>query len=132
MKESVRLVRFIIIGTLNALITAFVVWLMMSPLGCNYIWSNIVAYIIAQTHNFIWCKYWVFPSDGSFAREIPLFLIAFGVAYGMQFLVLLFLVEICDMNAYWAQFIGLVLYGAVNYFMNRYLTFIGRRRNKSI
>ncbi len=130
MKESVHIIRFIIIGTLNALITAFVVWLMMKHLSCNYIWSNVVAYLVAQTHNFIWCKYWVFPSDGRFVREIPFFLIAFAVAYGVQFLVLLFLVEICDMNAYWAQFIGLVLFGVVNYLMNRFLTFIGRKKRE--
>ena len=29
MKESVRIIRFAIIGTLNALIAAFVVWLLM-------------------------------------------------------------------------------------------------------
>lgn len=63
MKESVRIIRFAIIGTLNALIAAFVVWLLMHIEGESYIIANICAYIVAQIHNFIWCKYWIFPLE---------------------------------------------------------------------
>ena len=93
------------IGTLNALITVLIVWLMMDKLDCNYIATNITAYVIAQINNFFWSKYWIFSSrTGKFRREIPLFLIAFGCAY-------------C------AQFLGLFIYGAVNYLMNKKITF---------
>ena len=30
---------------------------MMDLLDINYMLSNVTAYILAQTHNFIWCKY---------------------------------------------------------------------------
>ena len=59
MKESTRICRFAVIGTLNALITAITIWVMMDELDINYMLSNVTAYILAQTHNFIWCKYWV-------------------------------------------------------------------------
>ena len=49
--------RFILVGTLNALITVLIVWLMMDKLGCNYIATNITAYVIAQINNFFWSKY---------------------------------------------------------------------------
>ena len=52
--------RFILVGTLNALITVLIVWLMMDKLGCNYIATNITAYVIAQINNFFWSKYWIF------------------------------------------------------------------------
>lgn len=45
MKESVRIIRFAIIGTLNALIAAFVVWLLMHIEGESYIIANICAYM---------------------------------------------------------------------------------------
>ena len=65
--------RFILVGTLNALITVLIVWLMMDKLGCNYIATNITAYVIAQINNFFWSKYWIFSSrTGKFRREIPL------------------------------------------------------------
>lgn len=127
MKESVRIIRFILIGTLNALITALVIWLTMSVLKCNYLVSNMAGYIAAQTNNFFWSKYWIFAShDGKFRREIPLFLIAFGCAYVAQFLALLLMVEVADLDEYLAQFLGLFVYGAVNFMMNKKVTFMDR------
>ena len=124
MKNSQQILRFIIIGTLNAFITALVVWLMMDVLHFNYIASNIAGYIAALLNNFFWSKYWIFSSrTGKFRREIPLFLIAFGCAYCSQFLALLIMVEIFDLNEYLAQFLGLFIYGAVNYMMNKKITF---------
>ncbi|MEG1544255.1 MAG: GtrA family protein [Tannerellaceae bacterium] len=124
MKESVRILRFALVGTLNALITALVIWVMMGELGVNYLWSNIAGYIAALINNFFWSKYWVFTSRKGFLKtEIPLFLIAFGCAYGAQFAALLVMVEWFSMNAYLAQFLGLFVYGAVNFIMNRKLTF---------
>lgn len=124
MKESVRVVRFIIIGSLNALITALVIWSLMDILKCNYLWSNVAGYVAALVNNFFWSKYWIFSSGaGRFWREVPLFLIAFACAYGTQFLSLLLMVEGLGWNEYLAQFLGLFVYGAVNFIMNRRLTF---------
>ncbi|MDH6357273.1 GtrA family protein [Parabacteroides sp. PF5-9] len=126
MKESVRILRFAIIGSLNALITAVVIWLMMDIFHCGYIISNIAGYIAALINNFFWSKYWIFgSSSGSFQREVPLFLIAFGCAYGAQFISLLLMVELLGINEYLAQFLGLFVYGAVNFVMNRKITFKG-------
>ena len=78
MKESVRIFRFIVIGTMNALIMALVVWLMMKEMSFDgdYMVANITAYLIAQIHNFIWCKYWIFPVENkknSIWKQILLF-----------------------------------------------------------
>ena len=104
MKESVRILRFAIVGSSNALITALVIWILMDILDCNYLWSNMAGYVAALVNNFFWSKYWVFSSGkGNFWKEIPLFLI--------------------DLNEYLGQFLGLFVYGAVNFMMNKRLTF---------
>ena len=95
MKESVRIIRFAIVGTLNALIAAFVVWLLMHIEGESYIIANICAYIVAQIHNFIWCKYWIFPLEtddkkNSIWHQMLFFIGAFALAYSAQFLFLLY------------------------------------------
>ena len=127
MKESVRIFRFIVIGTMNALIMALVVWLMMREMSFegDYMVANVTAYIIAQIHNFIWCKYWIFPTEkkSNTWRQVLLFSIAFGMAYGAQFLFLIGLVEGLDCNEYLAQFLGLFIYGSVNFLMNKRVTF---------
>lgn len=129
MKESVRIFRFIVIGTANALIMASVVWLMMENLCFegDYMVANITAYIVAQIHNFIWCKYWVFPTrhikKNSIWRQILFFCSAFAVAYTAQFLFLILLVEGLNTNEYLAQFLGLFIYGSVNFLVNKRITF---------
>ena len=126
MKESVRIFRFAVIGTLNALITAFVIWLMMDELSYDYIPANITAYIVAQIHNFIWSKYWIFPIENkknNIWKQMLFFCSAFGLAYSAQFLFLVTLVECGDVNEYLAQFLGLLIYGTVNFIVNKKLTF---------
>ena len=71
-KNMVRVMRFILIGTLNALITVLIVWLMMDKLDCNYIATNITAYVIAQINNFFWSKYgYSLPVPVSSAARFP-------------------------------------------------------------
>ena len=128
MKESVRIFRFIVIGTMNALIMALVVWLMMREMSFegDYMVANVTAYIIAQIHNFIWCKYWIFPVEkrkNNVWKQILFFCSAFGVAYTAQFLFLILLVEGLDVNEYQAQFLGLFIYGAANFIANKKITF---------
>ena len=124
MKESVRILRFAIVGTSNALIAAVVIWLLMDVLDCNYLWSNVAGYVASLINNFVWSKYWVFSArQGKFMQEIPLFLLAFGCAYATQFLFLLLLVEGIGLNEYLGQFLGLFVYGAVNFLMNKKITF---------
>ena len=127
MKESVRIFRFIVIGTMNALIMALVVWLMMREMSFegDYMVANVTAYIIAQIHNFIWCKYWVFPTEkkSNTWRQVLLFSIAFGMAYCAQFIFLIGLVEGLNCDEYLAQFLGLFVYGGVNFLMNKKVTF---------
>ena len=126
MKESTRIFRFAIIGTLNAIIMAVTVWIMMDVLDINYMLSNVTAYILAQIHNFVWCKYWVFPTENKKSntwRQVLLFTIAFGVSYMAQFLFLIGLVEGLGCNEYLAQFLGLFVYGGVQFIMNKQLTF---------
>lgn len=127
MKESVRIFRFIVIGTMNALIMALVVWLMMREMSFegDYMVANVTAYVIAQIHNFIWCKYWIFPVEkrkNNVWKQILFFCSAFGVAYTAQFLFLVLLVEGLDVNEY-AQFLGLFIYGAANFIANKKITF---------
>ena len=126
MKESVRIFRFAVIGTLNALITAFVIWLMMDELSYDYIPANITAYVVAQIHNFIWSKYWIFPIENkknNIWKQMLFFCSAFGLAYSAQFLFLVTLVECGDVNEYLAQFLGLFISGTVNFIVNKKLTF---------
>ncbi len=130
MKNSQQILRFIIIGTLNAFITALVVWLMMDVLHFNYIASNIAGYTAALLNNFFWSKFWIFQSGkGHYLPQALFFLLAFICAYGSQFIFLLWMVELLDWNEYVSQFIGLFIYGFVNFLMNKKITFHSKEQS---
>lgn len=99
----------------------------MHHLQVDYIPSNIVAYLLAQTNNFLWCKYWVFRSDEidkfNIWEQVLFFAIAFGIAYTIQFVLLLIMVEVLDLNEYLATCLGFVFYGMLLYTINNKFTF---------
>lgn len=124
MKNSRQIIRFILIGTLNALITAIVVGVMMDIFHVNYLWSNVCGYVAALVNNFFWSKFWIFSSGkGGYLREAILFFVAFICAYCAQVVCLLGMVEGLGWNEYFSQFMGLFVYGGVNFFMNKKVTF---------
>lgn len=128
MKGSVRLFRFTVVGTLNALLTAVFIWFFMEYLGWNYKEANVLSYLLAQTNSFLWCKYWIFPVDPEKSKhntfqQILLFGLTVLIAYIGQLLFILFLIELLQFNEYLGQFLGLFVYGAITYLCNRYLTF---------
>ena len=73
--------------------------------------ANVTAYVVSQIHNFIWCKYWIFPLDkenkkNTVWHQMLFFAGAFALAYSAQFVFLLVLVELLHCNEYLAQFLG--------------------------
>ena len=54
-----------------------------------------LAYIAGVINSFFWSKLWVFKKlNSNFMREAVLFLVSFGICYGIQFVALLVLVEV--------------------------------------
>ena len=86
--------------------------------------SNAVGYIAALINSFIWSKLWVFQTrNTNLWREMLYFGVAFLIAYGSQFAFFKTMIFRADVNEYLVQFLGLFIYGAVNFIMNRRLTF---------
>lgn len=127
-KETVKILKFCVVGFSNAVVTAGVIYVMMHLFSYDYMIANICGYIIGVTNSFIWNKLWVFQAHNTnIWREIVLFSFAFSIAYLFQFIFLLMLVEHLDMNEYLAQFLGLFIYGGINFVMNRALTFSSKK-----
>lgn len=127
MKESTRVFRFALIGTLNALLTAGIIWFMMHYLDSEYKVANITGYLIAQFNNFFWCKYWIYVSEESKKGNIFFQFIKFStsclLAYLVQFVFIYLLIDLLGCNPYLGQFLGLFVYGASNFLFNRFISF---------
>lgn len=56
-------------------------------------------------------------------REAVLFLVCFGICYGIQFVALLALVELLLLDETWAQLVSMAVYTLCNFAMNKFITF---------
>ena len=123
-EEFLRVMRFVVVGFSNFVIISLTVWIMMHLCQADMLPANITAYAIALVNNFVWNKLWVFRArGGNLLREIALNLIAYGTAYLLQLGCSFALADLLGMNEYVAQFIGLCVFGATNFIMNKLLTF---------
>lgn len=119
-----QLIRFGIVGVINTLITLAVIYLLQEVLDVKYTKANLAGYVAGVINSFFWSKLWVFKKlNSNFIREAVLFLISFGVCYGIQFVSLLVLVELLHIPDLWAQLLGMVVYTLCNFIMNRCITF---------
>ena len=90
----------------------------------KYTISNFIGYIAGVVNSFFWNKLWVFKKlNSNFIREAILFLVCFGICYGIQFISLLILVEILYVPDSWAQLLSMIVYTLCNFIMNRCITF---------
>ena len=123
-EEFLRAMRFVVVGFSNFVIISLTVWIMMHLCQADMLPANITAYAIALVNNFVWNKLWVFRArGGNLLREIALNLIAYGTAYLLQLGCSFALADLLGMNEYVAQFVGLFVFGATNFIMNKLLTF---------
>ena len=119
-----EILKFAIVGFANFLIIMATAWLLGEKLALHYMIANVCAYLLAFVNNFYWNRTWVFQSTSKkIRRQIVLFLTAYGCAYLVKASVVYALVEGIGTNEPLAQFIGLFPFGAVNFLMNKLLTF---------
>ncbi len=119
-----QLIRFGIVGVMNTLITLIIIYILQEIYHADYKIANVAGYIAGVINSFFWSKLWVFKKlNSNFIHEVVLFLISFGVCYGIQFITLLILVEWLQTPDMWAQLLGMVVYTLCNFTLNKFVTF---------
>ena len=119
-----QLIRFGIVGVINTLITLIVIYVLQELLHVKYTVANLAGYIAGVINSFFWSKLWVFKKlNSNFMREAVLFLVSFGICYGIQFVALLVLVEVLHLADTWAQLVSMVVYTLCNFTLNKCITF---------
>lgn len=130
-----QLIRFVLVGILNTLVTLFVIFFCKSILEINDYVSNALGYIAGVLNSFIWNRQWVFRSHGSVKREVILFFVGFALCYCVQFAI------VWSINQSWfgdkeydlgffvisgygiATLVGMVAYTLCNFVYNRTVAF---------
>ena len=70
-----RYIKFAFIGGIGALINLAVLWTSVEIFFVHYLWAAVVAFIVADTNNFIWNRWWTFRSKGKVHVQYSQFLL---------------------------------------------------------
>ena len=135
-KTFLQLVKYLLVGVMNTIITLAVIFVCKIYLGINPYVSNALGYLAGLINSFMWNRKWVFRSNGKMSREALHFLCGFMVCYSVQFGVVWLL------NQSWfgstrymlpfgiiitgygvATLLGNVCYTLTNFIYNRVITF---------
>lgn len=127
-----QMVKYGLVGILNTLLTAAVIWVMLhllsekdnegSTSSLVMFIANSLGYLVGLINSFILNRNWTFKSTSNWKVSLLRFLIAFGLCYCLQLGVVLWLNGILS-SAYICQLIGIVVYSALNFLLNKYYTF---------
>lgn len=134
--EIVRFVKYCLVGVMNTLVTLGVIFVCKALLGWNLYLSNALGYVAGVVNSFVWNKMWVFRSQGRYAREAVVFLVGFGLCYGLQLLAVWGMTTsplgqmefdlwgVFTLSGYGvATLVGNVLYTLLNFLYNKLVTF---------
>lgn len=135
-KTLIQLVKYLVVGVMNTLITLCVIFVCKIWLGVNPYVSNALGYVAGLINSFLWNRSWVFRSNGKMTRQAMVFFSGFLVCYAVQFLVVWLLNQspFGDLQfMIWPGFIitgygvatliGNVCYTLTNFVYNRLVTF---------
>ena len=139
----IQIIKYGIVGVMNTLITAIVIWIMMkivfqtgkmenvSPLIITI--SNITGFVAGLLNSFVWNRKWTFKSKNSWKKEFIKFVTAFLICYIPQLFFVNFLNAYTNImidlkifvisHAYACQLLGIVFYTSLNFLINKFYTF---------
>jgi len=137
-----KYLKFAIIGGIGAVINLLVLWTSVELFNVYYMWAAVLAFITADTNNFIWNRLWTFKSKGKIRLQYPQFLLVSIDGLMLNLIILWTLVEEvmpslglrqdrASLYIVFAQVIAIFLVSIFNFLANSMWTFgddVKRRR----
>jgi dolichol-phosphate mannosyltransferase len=70
-----RYIKFAFIGGIGTLINLAILWTAVELFYVHYLWAAVMAFVVADTNNFIWNRWWTFRSKGKVHVQYSQFLL---------------------------------------------------------
>lgn len=123
------MLRFLLVGVVNTLVGAGIMFLLYNLAGCSYWLSSAANYIVGGVVSYFLNKYYTFKNTERSWRQVLRFalnvavcwLLAYGIAKPLALRLLAGFDERLQTNA--AMLAGLCLYTALNYLGQRFFAF---------
>lgn len=121
--------KFIIVGIINTIVGAGVMFALYNLFRCSYWFSSIMNYVVGSVVSYFLNKYYTFGSKNTSVKEIIYFIlniaVCFLIAYGLAKPVALYLLDSYSkaVQENVAMFIGMVIFTGLNYLSQRFIVF---------
>lgn len=128
MKNNNELIKFLIVGVLNTIIGASIMFAAYNLMGLNYWISTSLNYILAGTFSFFANKKFTFKSEGKTFQKIILFIITLIFYYFVAFYLskqITFFIDISNkkLKENISMLLGMVIYTVLNFIFQKKIVF---------
>ena len=121
----IQFVKFLIVGGIGAIINLLVLFSMTEFLNIYYIFSEVIAFFIALTHNYIVNKLWTFKenfSDKSFQKYLQYVIVSL-ISLCINLSILFILSDLVKLWYIFAEIFAVMISSLINFFGNKFWTF---------
>lgn len=121
--------KFIIVGIINTIVGAGVMFALYNIFHCSYWFSSIMNYVVGSVVSFFLNKYFTFKSKSFSFKEVIYFIlniaVCFFIAYGFAKPFAMYLLSGYSVSVQenTAMFIGMVIFTMLNYLSQRFIVF---------
>lgn len=128
MKNNNELVKFLIVGILNTIIGASIMFIAYNFLKLNYWVSTSLNYIVAGTFSFFANKKFTFESEGKIFQKIIFFILTLIICYFVAFNLSKKMIAFIDINDIElkeniSMVVGMVIYTVLNFILQKKIVF---------
>ena len=124
-----KLIKFLIVGVINTLVGAGIMFLLYNVAHCSYWVSSAANYIVGSILSFFLNKHFTFQNKDSLKSTVPRFIlnvaVCYFIAYGVAKPLARYLMSGFSVSAQdnVAMLAGMVFYTGLNYFGQRFFAF---------
>lgn len=116
-------IRYLVVGFSNTAVGFAVIWIALRGFGLGNVIANAAGYSVAFLWSFALNRKWTFYHQGAVGFALLRYLLATGVAYGMNLLVVIRVEQLLGQGSLFVQIDGMLTYTAVAYVGARYFVF---------
>jgi putative flippase GtrA len=118
-----QLGRFLSVGVLNMVVGLLVIYACKWFFDANDVAANAIGYAAGLTTSFTLNSRWTFAYRGPQLPALIKFLLVALVAYGMNLLTVVMLIQHVGVNGYLAQALGIPAYTLTTYLASKFIVF---------
>jgi putative flippase GtrA len=118
-----QLGRFLSVGVLNTVVGLLVIYACKWFLHLDDVTANAIGYAVGLTIGFALNNRWTFDYRGPQLPALIKYLLVAALAYGMNLLTVLILINYAGVNGYLAQALGIAPYTLTTYLASKFIVF---------